>query len=876
MKSSPPMKSQSKHPTKTSHEPLEAYKKKRDFAKTTEPVGEAIASKNRLRFVVQRHAARRLHYDFRLEMEGVLKSWAVPKGPSLNPSDKRLAVMVEDHPFSYRTFEGTIPKGNYGAGEVSIWDEGYYEPIAREKDNPGTTSKSDEEWLLEGLDKGSLKIVLHGKKLKGEFVLVKMHGAKEENAWLLIKHADEYAVKEPYDAENHSSSSSPSSLVTSPPPTSSSRRSKLNAMTAGQKKLSRYIKPMLATLGDVPFDSDEWVFEIKWDGYRAIADLREELQFYSRNGLSYLGRYKEIEKGLAQQPHRVVLDGEIVVYDQDGKPDFQKLQHYAENPDVPLVYHVFDLLHLNGHSTENLTLLERKELLKEALAETGSVQFCDHVENSGIGFFDAALDANLEGIMAKKKSSTYHEGARTPEWLKIKNHSTDEAVIAGFTEPRGSRKYFGSLILGKYVDGEFRYAGHVGTGFSEKRLKEIHVLLKPLITKEVPFDEKPATNAPPTWVKPEIVCTVKYSEVTADGLFRLPVFIALREDKEPEEVVTDDETLATDEVENADERVAIEKNKNAAAGKNTGKSTTAREDKSDLENVKFTNTDKLYWKKEKITKGALIDYYLSVSDYILPHLKDRAQSLHRFPNGIDGESFYHKNAGEDAPSWVETVHIFSESNNREIEYIVCNDKDTLGYLVNLGCIELNPWSNRVTRPGKPDYLIIDLDPSKENSFRQVVEAAWVTKEVLDACGVTGYCKTSGSTGIHIFVPTGGEYTYDQVRDFAQVLVHFVQQRLPDTTTLERSLRKRGPKIYLDYMQNGEGQTVASTYSARPKRQAPVSMPIEWNELTKDLSIQDFTIHNALDRLSKKGDIFLPVLKEKTNIEKAIEQLQSMD
>lgn len=869
------MKRQSKQPAKPGPELLETYKKKRDFTKTAEPAGEAIASEDRLRFVVQRHAARRLHYDFRLEMEGVLKGWAVPKGPSLNPSDKRLAVMVEDHPFSYRTFEGTIPKGNYGAGEVSIWDEGYYEPIAREKDTPGDTSKSDEEWLLEGLSKGSLKIVLHGKKLKGGFVLVKMHGAKEENAWLLIKHADRYAVKEPYDAEEHPPASSPTPSSPSSS-ASSSRRLKLNAITTGQKKLSRYIKPMLATLGGAPFDSDEWVFEIKWDGYRAIADLREGLQFYSRNGLSYLGRYKEIEKGLAQQSHRVVLDGEIVAYDPDGRPDFQRLQHYAENPGVPLVYHVFDLLHLNGHSTESLTLLERKELLKEALAETGSVQFCDHVENSGTDFYDAALEANLEGIMAKKKSSVYREGARTPEWLKIKNHLTDEAVIAGFTEPRGSRKYFGSLILGKYVDGKFRYAGHVGTGFSEKKLKEIHALLKPLITKEVPFDEKPATNAPPTWVKPEIVCTVKYSEMTADGLFRLPVFIALREDKEPGEVVADDETLTTDEVADTSKTVATNKNKNARANKKTGGGKTAREEKSDLENVKFTNTDKFYWKKEKITKGALIDYYLSVSDYILPHLKDRAQSLHRFPNGIDGDSFYHKNAGEDAPSWVETVHIFSESNNREIEYIVCNDKDTLGYLANLGCIELNPWSNLVSRPGKPDYLVIDLDPSEKNSFKQVVEAARVTKEVLDACGVTGYCKTSGSTGIHIFVPMGAKYTYDQVRDFAQVLMHFVQQRLPDTTTLERSLRKRGPKIYLDYMQNREGQTVASTYSVRPKPQAPVSMPIEWGELTKDLSIQDFTIRNALDRLSKKGDIFLAVLKEKTNIEKAIEQLQNLD
>src|SRR5690554_3831293 len=547
------------------------------------------------------------------------------------------------------------------------------------------------------------------------------------------------------------------------------------------------------------------------------------MQFYSRNGLSFLGKYDSIEEGLARQQHPMILDGEIVAYDSSGEPRFQSLQHYADSNGVTLIYHVFDLLYLNGHSTRELTLLERKELLKAALVETSNVKYCDHVEGTGKSFHEAAQKINLEGIMAKKKSSTYRDGARSDDWLKIKNHSADEAVIIGYTQPRGSRKYFGSLILGRYRDGQLTYAGHVGTGFSEKSLQSIHSLLQPLIVNKSPVQPPPATNMPPTWVAPEVICTVKYSEVTADGLYRHPVFIGIRED------ISDD----------------------------------------------FTNTGKLYWKKEKITKGMLIDYYLSISDYILPHLKGRAQSLHRFPDGIDGDSFYHKNAGKDAPTWIETVTIFSESNSRDIEYIVCNDKETLGYLINLGCIELNPWSNLVGHPGMPDWLIIDLDPSEKNSFKEVVEAAQTTREVLDASGVVGYCKTSGSTGIHIFIPMGGEYSYDQVRDFAHILMQLVRQRLPKTTSLERSLKKRGPKIYLDWLQNREGQTVASVYSARPKPGATVSMPIEWSELAPDLSIQDFTIHNVLDRLSEKGDIFLPVLQESTDIEKAISKLQEL-
>ena len=824
--------------------PLEEYKNKRDFRKTSEPQQNKKSSKQKkgskndaLIFVIQRHDARNLHYDFRLEMEGVLKSWAVPKGPSLNTADKRLAIMVEDHPYDYHSFEGTIPKGNYGAGEVTIWDEGVYEPLNK------VESKDNETILLEGLKKGSLKIIMHGNKLKGEFALVKMKNAKEKKAWLLIKHKDKYAVEENYDAEDH--------LLNG--------ESKENPIISSERntKLNEYIKPMLATSSKEPFNDEKWIFEIKWDGYRAIADLsnEENLKLYSRNGISFLNRYPDIQKDLLKQDHSMIIDGEIVALNEKGVPSFQLLQHIADNPNAPVVFQVFDLLYLNGHSTRKLSLIERKELLKEALIETATIRYCDHIDRNGIDFYYEIQKSNIEGVMAKKKSSIYIDGHRSENWLKIKNNLSEEAVIVGYTEPKGSRGYFGSLILGRFINGELQYSGHVGTGFSGETLKQIHELLQPYETKEMPFKEKPKTNMPPTWIVPHIVATIKYTQLTKEGRFMHPVFIGIRED------------LSIDDLKSKDKTVIKE---------NAAKSNYDKEEikyaKSEEINLKFTSIDKLYWEKEKISKGELIEYYLSVNEYILPHLKDRAQSLHRFPNGISKPSFYHKDAGKDAPSWVETISIFSESSNRYIEYIVCNNVETLGYLINLGCIDLNPWSNRIEKPNKPDYLIIDLDPSDKNNFKQVIETAKVTKEILDMADIPGYCKTSGSSGIHIFVPMGGNYEYEQVKDFAHLLMQIVQVRLPKTTSLERRLSKRGPKIYLDYLQNREGQTVASVYSARPKPGATVSMPLEWDELTNDLSIKDFTIKNSLSRIEKKGDLFLPVLKKGISIEKALEKL----
>lgn len=842
---------------------LKEYKKKRDFSKTSEPKGEKSVLGEQLSFVVQRHAARSLHYDFRLEVDGVLKSWAVPKGPSLNPTDKRLAIMVEDHPLDYRTFEGTIPKGNYGAGEVEIWDEGFYEPLQR------TKGKTDNATLLEEIKKGSVKIVMHGKKLKGEFALVRMNSDKDENNWLLIKHNDDHAAKEEYNAENETSPSSKVSKKVEKKQTAKKQvieKQTDKKQNETKQKMNSFSKPMLASSASEPFDGDEWIFEIKWDGYRAIAEVGEQLRFYSRNGLSFKGKYSLIESALNKQKHNMILDGEIVAYNNKGMPDFQLLQHFEDNPDVTLIYHVFDLLFLNGHSTKELELMQRKELLKEALTETPNLKFNYHVENEGKAFYKSIEKSDLEGMMAKKKKSTYQEGVRSQAWLKVKNHKTDDAVIVGYTKPQGSRKKFGSLILGQYRDGKLHFAGHVGTGFNDKSLKEIYELLQPLVTKQVPFDETPPVNAPPTWLKPKLVAVIKYSQMTKENVFRHPVFVGIREDVSAKD-------LYNDTISGSKKSVSADKKSSGSKeSTSSSKNSSSTEDSSSDNKLKLTNLDKLYWKKEKITKGDLIDYYLSVSDYILPHLKDRAQSLHRFPDGIESPGFYHKDAGKGAPSWVKTVHIFSESNNKEIEYIVCNDKDTLGYLINLGCIELNPWNNRIKFPDKPDFMIMDLDPSEKNSFEQVVETAKATKEVLDMAGLTSYCKTSGSTGLHIYVPMGAKYDYDQVRDFGHLVAQLVQSRLPKITTLERSLSKRGPKIYLDYLQNRTGQTVASVYSVRPKPGASVSMPVEWDEVTKDLTIQDFTIRNALDRIAKKGDIFSPVLGKGVDLIKALDSI----
>jgi bifunctional non-homologous end joining protein LigD len=805
---------------------LATYNKKRNFKQTAEPAGKKVAD-NKLRFVVQRHHATRLHYDFRLELGGVLKSWAVPKGPSLNPSQKRLAVMVEDHPVSYIGFKGIIPKGNYGAGKVEIWDNGNFEPIN------GDHEPISEKEALQAIKKGELKVLLKGKKLKGEFVLVQL--SNDVKNWLLIKNKDEHSINTIYDAEENISQ------ATSEKKVSSIRHGKA-------KKLKTFIKPMLASVTKNPFDDKDWLFEIKWDGYRAIAEInKDDVSLYSRNGVDFSERFPAIYQALKKIKHDVVLDGEIVLLNEKDLPDFQKLQYYENHLNYPLLYYVFDLLKLNGKNTEKLPLTDRKKLLQQLLKSNKIIRYCDHIEDDGIAFLEKANEQGLEGIIAKKKDSAYAKGVRSKEWLKIKNVQSTEVVIAGYTKPQGGRSHFGALILARKKGRSWQYGGHVGTGFSHALLAELKKKMKPLETDTSPFKSEVPVNGEVTWLKPKLVADIAYTEVTRDQVFRHPVFLRLHDEKNTKDI--------NEEV--VEEITEVKRSEERKVGKET---------------VIISNRHKVFWPDEGYTKGDVIDYYDQMSEYILPHLKDRPLSLKRNPNGIRDEGFYHKDAGENAPNYVDVFKVKSDSSNKIIDYIVCNNKATLLYLANLGCIEINPWNSTTKSPDNPSWMVIDIDPSAKNKFTDVVDVALATKEVLDKAGVDCYCKTSGASGLHVYVPMKNKYDYKTVKDFAHIIASLVQEQLPKTTSLERSLSKRGSKIYIDYLQNRSGQTLASVYSIRPKPGATISTPLDWKEITHKLHPSDFTLENIFERVNKKGDLFKPVLSGSSNIDKALKKL----
>lgn len=815
--------------------PLKQYQQKRDFEQTAEPGAALSKNKGALVFVVQRHEARALHYDFRLELNGVLKSWAVPKGPSLDPDDKRLAVMVEDHPFDYKDFEGTIPKGNYGAGNVSIWDKGTYEMLT-----PGTgKEKSD------GIKGDSLSFKLKGKKLKGEFALVRMKGKGDKN-WLLIKKEDRY-VQQPYDAEAHLSKKATPKAELKKRPASANSKKKVNT-----DKLPDLVRPMLAQTAQKAFDDKDWIFEPKWDGYRAIADLRNHpIRLYSRNGLPFEHKYPAVVSALQEQEYEMILDGEVIALDHKGHVKFNLLQHYDPATTVPLQYQVFDLLWLNGHSTEKLTLLERKELLQSALRENEIIRLSPYLREAGKALFDTMSKEGKEGIIAKKADSGYHRHARSAEWLKIKMQNTDEVIICGFTLSTAAHEPFGALLLGRYENGELIYSGHCGTGFNRKSKQALMEQMQPLLRKRSPFEKTPPTNMPARWLNPELVAEIRYGEITPNGIYRHPVFLHLRTDKGTTDLNT--EPMAQ---------------KTSAKG-NLSLNINRRQ-------VNISNPDKVYFPKEGISKGDIVEYYQRIADFILPYLKDRPLSLLRFPDGITKDGFFQKDAGQDAPGWVKSHSVYAESADKEIDYIICNDKATMAYLNNLGCIDFNPWNSRRQDLEQPDYLVLDLDPSAKNSFDHVIEVALQIREILSELKIEGYCKTSGASGMHIYLPLRRKYDYEQTKDFAHLLMKKTAEALPKLCTLERSLQRREKsKVYLDYLQNRIGQTLASAYSLRPKAGATVSTPLKWEEVKKGIRVADFNIHTIEARLEQKGDLFKPVLGKGIDMLRAIRLLEAL-
>jgi len=619
---------------------------------------------------------------------------------------------------------------------------------------------------------------------------------------------------------------------------------------------------MLAKEIPDPFDNNNWIFEIKWDGYRTIAQKENDtVNLFSRNGNSFNNTYPIVVNELKKLDFNAIVDGEIVVLDENGHPNFQYLQHYSENQFRPIQFQIFDLLESEGKSLLNKPLTERKKMLGELIPESDVIKYCDHIEGNGIEFFHVAETSDLEGIMGKKANSKYLPGKRTGDWVKIKNHKSIEAIIVGYTAPAGSRKYFGALVLAEKSGDGFRYIGHTGTGFSDALLKEVYDLLQPIKTKTSPFNKKIKTNAPVTWVKPEFVCEIKFTEITKEGILRHPVFLRIRNDKKVDEINLSENELSP-------QKKNFTKVPKKSVSKDEKKIFTFGKNK-----VEITHPDKIYFPEKKITKGDIADYYQSMAKYILPYLKGRPESLLRHPNGINAKAFFQKDAGEQAPSFVNSKAIFSESVNKNIDYIICDNAATMAYMNNLGCIEMNPWHSTVEDLDHPDYFMIDIDPSDKNTFDQVIEVALAVKEVMDKAGGNCYCKTSGATGLHVYIPAAKKYTYDQVKDFANLICMLVNKMLPKFTTLERNLKKRGNKhIYLDYLQNRRGQTLACAYSARPKPVATVSTPLEWNEVKKGLSPLQFDIHNIKSRVEEKGDLFANVLRKGIDMDTCLKNL----
>ena len=844
-------------------EALKTYAKKRNFSRTPEPSDAPGKTKPRgkdLRFVIQMHRASRLHWDFRLEADGVLKSWAVPKGPTLDTGEKRLAMHVEDHPLDYRDFEGIIPKGNYGAGEVIVWDRGTYR-------------------LLEGTDtteqiaKGSLKFELFGKKLHGGFALVHIKGRDgEENAWLLIKERDD-AVDPDWKIEDHPESVKSGKTVAeiakdpraphwiSNRPESSAHPAATRAKPKAEP-LPTALAPMLATLVDAPFDDPQWLFELKWDGYRAIAYIERDgsVALVSRNGNDFGAKFPDLAdlaESFSERP--VIADGEIVVLDEKGRPSFQALQERldrfgrADPHRRPVTYVAFDLLYGNGRDLRGEPLEERKTILESILTGKGPVLFSKHVVGDGKSLYALAQRQGLEGIMAKRRDSTYQD-RRSRDWLKIKTLQRQEVVVGGWTEARGSRKHFGALLVGTYDGDALIYGGSVGTGFDARKLAALAKTMEPLARTTSPFQKPPKTDTPAHWIEPKLVAEVSFAEWTRDGLMRQPVFVALRSDKDPHDVSRE-----------RAQPVEAEKPKAALRASHAAKRTTETVEIGGHSLV-LSNDAKVLWPEDGYTKGDLIRYYRAVAPFILPHLEGRPLTMQRYPDGIHGESFFEKHAPRGVPAWIETVAVPSDSGRRdEIRFVVCNDEATLVWAANLASIVLHVWTSRVGSLDVPEFIFFDLDPGDGCTLATLAKVAIGLRDALAEIGLVPLVKSSGGSGLHVAIPLEPAYTYDVAKAFAELVARHLNAQLPDLTTLLRMPAKR-PKgtVYLDYVQVGKGKTLVSAYSARPRAGAPVSMPLDWSEVEAMVrkraketegEFARFTLKNAPALLADRGDLW---------------------
>jgi bifunctional non-homologous end joining protein LigD len=832
-------------------------------------------------FVVQKHRATRLHYDFRLAIDGTLKSWAVPKGPSQNHGDKRLAVMTEDHPLDYANFEGKIPEGNYGAGTVMVWDR-------------GTFRLEGDLDALKQLEKGDVKFSLNGEKLKGSFVLVKLKQSEKGNEWLMIKHKDA-AEDSAWKIDDHDGSALTGRILEEikeelPPKHGRIPIQAKEVSGARKAAMPSRLEPMLATLAGRPFSDPKWLFEIKWDGVRAVAWIDDgSLTLRSRNAIDMTGRYPELA-GLPGElaARQAILDGEIVALDERGHSNFELLQERmhvrvpSENliSQIPVIYYAFDLLYCDGYDLREAPLLERKQLLQKLLWTSARLRFSDHQLEHGKELFKLADQNGLEGMLAKQIESRY-VSERSTSWLKLKITKTVDAVIGGWSEARTPALPFGSLLLGLYEGKRLRFIGHVGSGFDAKKLKELSNKLKELATSACPFDTVPETNEKPSWVSPELVARVKFGGWTDEHALRHPVFIALRADARPADCQWENEVAsgtsdanAVPAVVRAPEVVGRVLNTKAQieAELFRGRSETVTIE-LDGKRLRFSNLNKVYFPEPGYTKRDLLAYYYRMADFILPFLRDRALVLRRYPDGIKGQAFFQKDMREGLPEWFKTAPIDSEKKGEAIQYATADDRASLLFLTGLGCIDHNPWSNRIADFEHPDYFFFDLDPSDGTEFSVVVTIAQALHEKLEELRLAHFVKTSGATGIHIFIPVEPVYSYEQLRTFGEIIARTVTAEHPNLVTNERTVAKRPVgRILIDVQQNAHGRPLAAAYSIRAFPQAPVSCPLLPRELRPSLRPETLNIKTVFARLKEKGDLWGDFWKRRQRLEQAIELL----
>ena len=890
---------------------LAEYSAKRKFGATPEPAPVALPARSGpLLFVIQQHAARRLHYDFRLECDGVLKSWAVPKGPALDPGAKRLAVQTEDHPFDYASFEGVIPSGQYGAGEVIVWDCGVYSPDEGAQYSFHDRSNAERR-VRAGLESGKLSFLLRGEKVKGSFALVRTADRKN---WLLIKHKDRFVSEADITLQDRSvlSGLSLADLKSVP----------VRQMPAGHltacgpiEPLPESLAPMHAELAEAAFDDENWNWEPKLDGYRALAFISQSgVKLKSRRGLD-LGAFPRLSAELAQQAvDGMVLDGEIVAFDAEGKPSFNALQNRvqlktarelaAADATMPVIYYCFDLLHFAGMNLRKAPYRDRRRYLAQCLLPSPLVQMV-HVADEGLALQKAALASGLEGVIGKRKDSLYEAGRRSSDWLKVKSTQSGDFVVGGYTRGKATRAALGALLVGYWDGAKLRYASHVGSGFDEQTLAQARTRLEPLRRDRCPFADEPELHSPTVWVQPEVVAEVKFQNWTDDGFLRAPVFLRFRDDLDAKELGRPKISRRAEEARKGDGDIEA-----VLRQLDSKKSTLLLAVGS--HQIRLTHLDRVYWpadpalKQPALTKRDLLHYFVRVSPFMLPHLADRPLTMIRMPDGINGQRFYQKHWQQERPAFVETITVFSGHKEEPHDYLLCNNLPTLLWLAQSGTLEFHVWHSRA-RTGTdaasnktdyssslealeesvlnyPDYVVFDIDPyiysGKEApgeepelntvAFEKGKEIAFRLRELLQSMSLEPIVKTSGKTGLHVFVPIERTIDFDAARQVSETVGRHLMRQHPKDITLEWSVPKRTGKIFMDYNMNVRGKTLNVAYSPRGASGAPVSMPLTWEELATAHPL-DFRITNAAERLRQTGDRWREALSRKYSLEKALTQ-----